>query len=266
MRSAVPQKFRSGNAARNLLANARTASRPRSGACSEYSNRMSGAASSSMTAGSKSLPQNSVNHRPTTALLSSIDMDRSLSRHERLRSLSERAPRRRDPMPSREMAARTSGKLARRDLTFGLAWSVCGVCEANDYLARNGSFERKAMPVVPYYLGRSAHVWTAESRAHRLDSQSRINAQAQQDCAGDPLDPRHRDHLQALGSDANRHGRNGPQAQRAAGEYQEWVITGGQVRRRDLGYVSPLGQEYDSEAGGANPPERGRPADQPGRV
>src|SRR6266851_1435734 len=35
---------------------------------------MSGAASSSMTAGLKSLPQNSVNHRPTTALLSSIDM------------------------------------------------------------------------------------------------------------------------------------------------------------------------------------------------
>src|SRR5690348_12840850 len=39
---------------------------------------MSGAASSSMTAGLKSLPQNSVNHRPTTALFSSIDMGRSL--------------------------------------------------------------------------------------------------------------------------------------------------------------------------------------------
>jgi NAD(P)-dependent dehydrogenase (short-subunit alcohol dehydrogenase family) len=51
-----------------------TASRPRSGACSEYSNRMSGAASSSITAGLKSLPQNSVNHWPTTALLSSVDM------------------------------------------------------------------------------------------------------------------------------------------------------------------------------------------------
>src|SRR5215475_6670833 len=74
MRSAVPQKFRSGNAARNFPANARTASRPRNGACSEYSNRMSGAASSSMTAGLKSLPQNSVNHRPTTALFSLIDM------------------------------------------------------------------------------------------------------------------------------------------------------------------------------------------------
>src|SRR5689334_9320805 len=77
MRSAVPQKFRSGNAARNFPANVRTASRPCSGACSECSNRMSGAASSSMTAGLKSLPQNSVNHRPTTALFSSIDMGRS---------------------------------------------------------------------------------------------------------------------------------------------------------------------------------------------
>ena len=72
-RSAVPQKFRSGNAARNFPANARTASRPRSGACSEYSNRMSGAASSSMTAGLKSGPQNSVNQRPTMALFSSAD-------------------------------------------------------------------------------------------------------------------------------------------------------------------------------------------------
>src|SRR5580658_8027206 len=78
IRSAVPQKFRSGNAARNVPANARTASRPRSGSCSEYSNRMSGAASSSMTAGLKSLPQNSANHRPTTALFSSIDISRSL--------------------------------------------------------------------------------------------------------------------------------------------------------------------------------------------
>jgi len=70
----VPQKFRSGNAARNFCANARTASRPRSGSCSEYSNRMSGAASSPMTAGLNSLPQNSVNHRPTIALFSSADM------------------------------------------------------------------------------------------------------------------------------------------------------------------------------------------------
>jgi hypothetical protein len=43
--------------------------------CSEYFKRMSGAASSSMTPGSKPLPQKSVNQRPTTALLSSIDMD-----------------------------------------------------------------------------------------------------------------------------------------------------------------------------------------------
>ncbi len=78
----MPQKFRSGNAARNFPANARTASRPRSGACSEYSNRMSGAASSSMTSGLKSLPQNSVNHLPTTALFSSIDMNRPLSCRE----------------------------------------------------------------------------------------------------------------------------------------------------------------------------------------
>ena len=140
------------------------------------------------------------------------------------------------------------------------------------------------MPVVPYYLGRSDHVWIAAMlrrdsvrqeregdrlaardfpggpwRLSHLDSQGRIDAQAQQDCPGDPLDPRHRDHLQALGSHGNRHGRNGPQAQRAAGEHQERVIMGGQVRRRDLGYVSPLGQEHDGEAGGANPPERGAP-------
>jgi hypothetical protein len=70
----VPQKFRSGNAARNFWANARTASRPPSGLCSEYSNRMSGAASSSMTAGLNSLPQNSANHRPTIALSSSVDV------------------------------------------------------------------------------------------------------------------------------------------------------------------------------------------------
>ena len=46
-----------GEVARQLgeyLGGERTASRPRSGACSEYSNRMSGAASSSMTAGLKS--------------------------------------------------------------------------------------------------------------------------------------------------------------------------------------------------------------------
>src|SRR6185437_8369874 len=74
MRSAVPQKLRSGNAARNLVANARTCSRPRQGACREYSKRMSGAARSSMTAGLKSLPQNSVNQRPTISLFSSTGM------------------------------------------------------------------------------------------------------------------------------------------------------------------------------------------------
>src|SRR4029077_11941222 len=71
MRSAVPQKFRSGKAARNSVANFFTASRPRRGACIEYSKRMSGAAISSMTAGFHGVPQNSVNQRPTIALFSS---------------------------------------------------------------------------------------------------------------------------------------------------------------------------------------------------
>ena len=35
-----------------------------------------------MTSGLKSLPQNSVNHLPTTALFSSIDMNRTLSCRE----------------------------------------------------------------------------------------------------------------------------------------------------------------------------------------
>lgn len=59
MSSAVPEKPRSGNAPRNLVANARTSSRPRHGPCNEYSKRISGEASSSMTAGLKSSPQNS---------------------------------------------------------------------------------------------------------------------------------------------------------------------------------------------------------------
>src|SRR5262245_6940080 len=71
MRSAVPQKFRSGKAARNSVANFFTSSRPRRGACIEYSNRMSGAASSSTTAGFHGFPQNSVNQRRTIALFSS---------------------------------------------------------------------------------------------------------------------------------------------------------------------------------------------------
>src|ERR1700730_9950589 len=71
MRSAVPQKFRSGKAARNSVANFFPASRPRRGAGIEYSKRMSGAASSSTTAGFHGFPQNSVNQRPTIALFSS---------------------------------------------------------------------------------------------------------------------------------------------------------------------------------------------------
>src|SRR5262245_22873614 len=47
----------------------RMSSRPRRGACNEYCNSMSGAASWSMTLGFQVLPQNSVNHRPTIALL-----------------------------------------------------------------------------------------------------------------------------------------------------------------------------------------------------
>src|SRR5262244_3341902 len=71
MRSAVPQKFRSGKAARNSVANFLTSSRPRRGACMEYSKRMSGAASSSMMAGFHGFPQNWVNQRATIALFSS---------------------------------------------------------------------------------------------------------------------------------------------------------------------------------------------------
>src|SRR5215813_4259163 len=68
MSSAVSQKFRSGKAARNSLANFFTSSRPRRGACIEYSKRVSGAASSSTTDGFHGLPQNSVNQRPTMDL------------------------------------------------------------------------------------------------------------------------------------------------------------------------------------------------------
>src|SRR5262249_15244597 len=70
MRSAVPQKLRSGNAARKSVMNALMSSRPRRGSCKEYLSSMSGAAISSMTARLTFLPQNSVNQRPTTALLS----------------------------------------------------------------------------------------------------------------------------------------------------------------------------------------------------
>src|SRR3984957_10313968 len=71
IRSAVPQKLRFGNAARKSVMNALMSSRPRRGSCSEYFSSMSGAAISSITPRLKLLPQNSVNHRPTTALLSS---------------------------------------------------------------------------------------------------------------------------------------------------------------------------------------------------
>src|SRR5258708_4263015 len=66
MRSAVPQKLRSGNAERKSVMNALMSSRPRRGSCSEYLSSMSGAAISSTTARLTFLPQNSVNQRPTT--------------------------------------------------------------------------------------------------------------------------------------------------------------------------------------------------------
>src|SRR3954464_7738191 len=69
MRSAAPEKLRSGNASRNPCMNAFTSLRPRRGACSEYCSRMLGAASSSIIAGSQGLPQNAANHRPTISLL-----------------------------------------------------------------------------------------------------------------------------------------------------------------------------------------------------
>src|SRR6266851_1672744 len=71
IKSAVPQKLRSGNALRKSVMNALMSSRPRRGSCREYCRSMSGAASSSTTPRLQVLPQNSVNHRPTMALLSS---------------------------------------------------------------------------------------------------------------------------------------------------------------------------------------------------
>src|SRR5580692_3448024 len=70
MRSAAPQKFRSGNALRNPIMKSLTSSRPRRGACREYCSSMSSAASSSMMLGFQGLPQNPPNQRPTMALLS----------------------------------------------------------------------------------------------------------------------------------------------------------------------------------------------------
>src|SRR5688572_27344066 len=54
--------------------NARTSSRPRRGACSEYCRSMSGAASSSTIFGFQGLPQNSLSQRPTISLLFAVDM------------------------------------------------------------------------------------------------------------------------------------------------------------------------------------------------
>src|SRR6267142_3533173 len=80
MRSATPQNLRSGNARRNSVMNFFTSSRPRRGACSEYCKRMSGVLSSSTTPWFQGLPQNSLNHRATTALFScSFDMLSSFS-------------------------------------------------------------------------------------------------------------------------------------------------------------------------------------------
>src|ERR1700722_427146 len=70
MRSAVPQKLRSGNAARKSVMKALMSSRPFRASCSEYLSSMSGAAISSTTPRLHVLPQKSVNQRPTTALLS----------------------------------------------------------------------------------------------------------------------------------------------------------------------------------------------------
>src|ERR1700752_547477 len=75
MRSAAPAKLRLGKASRKAVMNAFTSARPRRGSCSEYCKRMSGAASSSTMLGFHVSPQNSVNQRPTMALLScSLDM------------------------------------------------------------------------------------------------------------------------------------------------------------------------------------------------
>src|SRR4029450_2645478 len=80
MTSATPQNLRSGNARRNSVMNSFTSWRPRRGACSEYCKRMSGVLSSSTTLGFQGLPQNSLNHRPTTVLFSCcFDMGNSFS-------------------------------------------------------------------------------------------------------------------------------------------------------------------------------------------
>src|SRR6185437_10785055 len=72
--SAVPQKFRLGNAARKSVMKALMSSRPLRGSCSEYFSNMSGAAISSTTRRLQASPQKSVNQRPTIALLSSCKL------------------------------------------------------------------------------------------------------------------------------------------------------------------------------------------------
>src|SRR5882724_11349741 len=75
MRSAAPQKLRSGKALRKFVMKALMSSRPRRGSCSEYRRSISGAASSSTIPRSHVSPQNLVNQRPTMALFSSsLDM------------------------------------------------------------------------------------------------------------------------------------------------------------------------------------------------
>src|ERR1700722_6898628 len=75
MRSAAPQKLRSGKALRKSVMKALMSSRPRRGSCSEYWRSISGAASSSTIPRSHVSPQNLVNQRPMMALfLSSLDM------------------------------------------------------------------------------------------------------------------------------------------------------------------------------------------------
>src|ERR1700693_341290 len=75
MRSAAPQKLRSGKALRKSVMKALMSSRPRRGSGGEYSSRISGAGGLSTIPRSHVSPQNLVNQRPTMALFSSsLDM------------------------------------------------------------------------------------------------------------------------------------------------------------------------------------------------
>src|ERR1700681_2674638 len=81
MRSAAPQKLRSGKALRKSDMNALMSAWPLRGSCSEYCRSMSGAASSSTMPRLHVSPQKSVNQRPTMALLSlTLDMIDLLAR------------------------------------------------------------------------------------------------------------------------------------------------------------------------------------------